>query len=179
MLLASLAIGVAVMSTAGPNPSDTSFGSWLAHNEQGGLRSPWKPVEGDIFSAKAWIGPGSEQIDFFDFNYGTINPNLNYSVTFAVDYQCKPDDNAVFGHLATLFAVQFQDGQKSDPMVFNNLAIEVTDGTAWRSITANPIHVTGSGLLSDPTFSFRACQTTDLNSTVWVKVRVQSCVQVN
>jgi len=176
MLLSSVIIGAAIMSTAGPNPSDTSFGSWLAHNEQGG-RAPWKPVGNDIFAAKAWIGPGSEQIDFFDFGFD-VQPNQNYSVTFAVDYQCKPDQNAVYGHLATLFAVQFSE-TNGDPQIFNNLAIEVTDGTAWRSISANPIHVTGSGLLADPTFSFQACQTTDLNCTVWVKVRVQSCVQVN
>lgn len=178
MLFASLALGVAVMSTNPPNPSDTSFGAWLAHNEQGGIRAPWKPVDTDIFAAKAWIGPGSEQIDFFDFDFGEINPNQNYSVTFGVDYQCKPDQNAVYGHLATLFDVQFTNG-KSDAQILNNMAIEVTSGVDWNTISASPIIVSGSGLLSDPTVSFRACQATDLNGTVFVKVRVLSCVPSN
>ena len=178
MLFASLAIGVAVMSTTGPTPSESSFGSWLAHNEQGG-RSPWKPVATDFFAAQAWVGEVTDRIDFYDFGFTGIDPNATYSVTFGVSYQCKPDENPLYGHLVTLGAVRYNDDTKESEQSFNGMAIEVTSGTEWASIATNPIHVTGAGLLADPTVSFAAAQVTEANATILVKVRVLSCVPSN
>lgn len=177
MLLASLIIGAAVMSTSGPNPSETSFGSWLAHNEQGG-RSPWKPVASDFFAAQAWVGSVTETIDFYDFGFD-VQPNQNYSVTFGIDYQCKPDANPVYGHLVTLGAVRYHDDTKDSEQILDGMAIEVTSGTDWATIASTQIIVSGSGLLADPTLSFAAVQATDLNATILVKVRVLSCVPSN